>query len=281
MKTQILSKLHRQLIPNAGTLIVVALMLFAYTAWAAPSTPQATPGVISYQGTLTDSAGQPITDDVDMTFRLYDAPTDGSALWEEAHTAANAVPVQDGLFHVYLGSLTPISSTVWANSPLYVGVQVGSDAEMSPREALGAVPVAMYALTVPNGSITTEKIEDGAVTLAKLSSTGWVDLPLAAGFHSPPNQDWQKAQYRKIGDIVYLRGVITKDSGDIGDSNDVATLPTELRPLIRTAFVAEPHNFLTVKHRVDIHTDGKVQVRTSAGATSHVSLNGIFFSISP
>ena len=147
MKTQILTKLHRQLIPNAGTLIAVAFLLFAYTAWAAPSTPQATPGVISWQGTLTDSSGQPITGDVDMTFRLYDAPTGGSALWEEAHTAANAVPVQDGLFHVYLGSLTPISSTVWANSPLYVGVQVGGDAEMSPREELGAVPYAMRAGT--------------------------------------------------------------------------------------------------------------------------------------
>ena len=45
---------------------------------------------------------------------------------------------------------------------------MGTDDEMEPRVQLGSVPWAVQALTVPDGSITTEKIADGAVTQAKL-----------------------------------------------------------------------------------------------------------------
>ena len=158
---RMLHRLANQLIPNAGTLVMMALLLFAYHAWAAPSAaPQVAPasqvntGMLSYQGYLTDASDEPLTGDVDITFRLYDAPSGGAALWTEAHTNANAVPVDDGLFNVMLGSLTPISSTVWSSGASYLGVQVGNDAEMAPREVVGNVPTAM---TVPDGAITPAK----------------------------------------------------------------------------------------------------------------------------
>ena len=264
----ILRALSRQLVPNAGTLVLVALLLCAYHAWAAPGvSPQAdaaisdvNTGLLSYQGYLTDASGTLLDNDVGITFRLYSAPTGGTALWTEAHTGANAVPVDAGLFNVMLGSLTPIPSDVWSNDMLYLGVQVGNDAEMMPREVVGAVPVA---LNVP-------------------ASTEWGDLPLAEGLFSPPNSGWQKAQYRKIGDIVYLRGLVTKNGWvNIDNQTVIGTLPAGFRPPINVAFAAEPHNFLTTKHRVDIRPDGTVIVGQSAGATPYVSLDGIFFSVSP
>lgn len=157
------SNAMRHFVPNAGTLIVVALMLFAYRAWAAPvaETPppvtpgmataitaaapaaDAAPGVISYQGTLTDGVGNPISGNVDMTFRLYDAPSGGTPLWTETRTGANAVPVSNGLFNVLLGSLTPIPSSVWNAVDVYLGVEVTGDTEMQPREVVSAVGTAM------------------------------------------------------------------------------------------------------------------------------------------
>jgi hypothetical protein len=53
---------------------------------------------------------------------------------------------------------------------LWLGITVGTDDEMTPRVQLGSVPFAVQALTVPDGSITTAKIADGAVTQAKLGS---------------------------------------------------------------------------------------------------------------
>lgn len=164
MKT---NHLMPHLLLNIMTLIAVASMLFAYNAWAAPMAQDSLPGVITYQGTLTDDAGQPISGEVDMTFRFYDTPTGGTALWTEAHTGANAVPVQEGLFHVLLGSLTPIPSSVWNNDQLYLGVQVVDEPEMEPREILGAVPYARWAETAndlarPVSNIT---LLDSVITL--------------------------------------------------------------------------------------------------------------------
>ncbi len=149
MTSLYLKRLLPHLLPNAGTVVVVIFILFTYTAWAAPSIlPSAQgvlPAIIPYQGTLTNAAGQPINGNTSLTFRLYAAPSGGSALWTEARTGANVVPVSNGLFNVNLGSLTPIPSAVWKNNPLYLGIQVNSDPEMAPREQLGAVPYAMMA----------------------------------------------------------------------------------------------------------------------------------------
>jgi hypothetical protein len=128
-----------------GTIVVVALMLLAQRAWAGPAAPSATPGVMSYQGYLTDKDGTPVNNGrTNMTFRLYDQRSGGTKLWDEAHTGANAVPVTNGLFNVLLGSLEPIESTVWASPDLYLEVQVGNET-MTPREQVGRVPYAMAA----------------------------------------------------------------------------------------------------------------------------------------
>lgn len=57
---------------------------------------------IPYQGRLADKNGAPLTQTVNMTFRLY-AAASGAPLWEEPWTGANSVQVSDGLFNVMLG----------------------------------------------------------------------------------------------------------------------------------------------------------------------------------
>lgn len=70
-----------------------------------------------------------------------------------------------------LGSLTPIPlDVVTDHDTLWLGITVGTDNEMEPRVQLGSVPFAVQALTVPDESVTTNKLADGAVTQAKLGS---------------------------------------------------------------------------------------------------------------
>jgi len=174
--TNTVTRLARALLPAPSsvlfTLLVVGLVFFAQRAGALPLRAPALAGdsttTISYQGRLADSAGNPITTPgVAMQFRLYDADTGGAPLWEETHAA---VPVEDGLFHVLLGSTNPIPVSLLAsNSTLWLGITVGSDSEMTPREQIASVPYAMVASKLAGEGITTDQIVNGAVTTQKLA----------------------------------------------------------------------------------------------------------------
>jgi len=122
---------------------------------------------------LADSSGNPLTDKVNMEFRIYDVPTGGVPLWTEMWTGGSAVDVSDGLFNVMLGSIdNTLASAIEGYDELYLGITVGTDSEMAPRVQLGSVPFsfqAQEALTVPDNSITTMKIADGAITAEKLA----------------------------------------------------------------------------------------------------------------
>jgi hypothetical protein len=181
--------LGRQMVPNVGTLLMVVVLLLTVPSLAAPlRAPAATStSTISYQGRLADSSGDPLTGKYNLEFRIYDVPTGGVPLWTEMWTGANAVGVSDGLFNVMLGSIdNTLASAIEGHEELYLGITVGTDNEMEPRVQLGSVPFSMQAMTVADGSITTEKIADGAVTqplavsssmVASTSSTSFVDLP--------------------------------------------------------------------------------------------------------
>jgi len=173
---------HKNLfVPNIGTLVLVALLLGAYQVFASSPTgtlPQAgIPGFLFYQGTLTDTSGNPLNGAINMVFRFYAVPTGGTPLWEEVHQGENGVPVTQGLFHINLGSIAPIPAIVWENSQLYLGVQVGNDAELSPRQPVGGVPVA---LTVPDGAITRAKLGDDVheyLIQSGIKICDWVSCP--------------------------------------------------------------------------------------------------------
>jgi len=160
---------------NISTILIVAIMLMVSQALAKQnqSTTATTlnAGGLSYQGTLMDSSGYPLTGIYEITFRIYDAPSDGTLLWEEVRSGANAVPVYNGLFNVMMGSLNPIPEVVWEISELFLGLKIGNDEEMSPLQPIGSVPSALQAniaFTVPDSSITTAQLADGAVTIQKL-----------------------------------------------------------------------------------------------------------------
>lgn len=149
----------------------------ARTGLFAPTAPAASNNTFAYQGRIANAAGAPLSGVFPMSFRLYSQAIAGVPLWSEDWIASNSVRVSDGLFNVMLGSLVAIPNTIVANNVLWLGVSVGGDSEMSPRVQLGTVPFSLQALTVPDASITTNKIVDGSVTKAKLAS----DVDLVSG----------------------------------------------------------------------------------------------------
>lgn len=130
--------------------IVLSLINLLFPNWRDTifaQTTTAVPPIISYQGRLTDSNGVPLTGSYDMNFCLYRGASGGSALWCENYSAGSgtAVYVASGLFQVLLGERTPIPDSTFDDPALYLGISVGSDAEMTPRRRVVSVGYAYRA----------------------------------------------------------------------------------------------------------------------------------------
>ena len=98
------------------------------------------PGMINYQGKLTDDTGVPVTATVSIVFSIYDVATGGTPLWTESQSS---VVVQDGIYNVLLGSTIPIPDAVFDGGDRWLGVKVGVDSEMSPRQRIASVGYAI------------------------------------------------------------------------------------------------------------------------------------------
>jgi len=94
---------------------------------------------MSYQGVLRTGPDEIAPDgNHNITFRIYDVPNDGAALWTEAQL----VQVANGRFNVILGSQKSLSELLF-NEQYYLGVQVGLDPELEPRIQLAASPYSL------------------------------------------------------------------------------------------------------------------------------------------
>ncbi len=107
---------------------------------AGPTSPDATLGdAIPIQGRLTDSSGNPLNGTYGVTFKIYSAATGGTALCTSTYTGVNALVVSNGLFST---SITGCADATIDGSQLYLGITVGTDPEMTPRQQIGSVPFA-------------------------------------------------------------------------------------------------------------------------------------------
>lgn len=138
----------------AGLMMGIMLMM---AVWAFGAV---VPQVINYSGTLTNKSGAAAPDGTyDIEFNVYSVPTAGTPLWTERWSAtatpSSPVLVTGGVFNVMLGAITPFPDEFFANNPnTYLGIKVGVDSEMLPRQKIASVGYAFAAGNgVPKGGI--------------------------------------------------------------------------------------------------------------------------------
>lgn len=102
----------------------------------------AVPAPVSYQGYLSDAVGTPTTAVLSISFSLYTVSVGGTPIWTETQV----VSVDQGLFTVNLGAIpgNEFPSGAFETS-LFLGINVASDGEMTPRHAFDSVPFAKKA----------------------------------------------------------------------------------------------------------------------------------------
>ncbi|MCB2229658.1 hypothetical protein KQH82_03010 [bacterium] len=146
----------------ATALLTVVLVVLGMVAVAD------VPDIITYQGRLTDVAGEPINTPQNVQFNIYDSESGMVPVWS---TLAVSLPVTNGLFTYELGKTVPFGHIFEDNSVLYLGITVGTDPEMTPRTRLTSVAYSNasgFAWDVADGIVTEDKLAMHAVTQEKI-----------------------------------------------------------------------------------------------------------------
>ncbi|MEQ1745973.1 MAG: hypothetical protein ABMA02_11130 [Saprospiraceae bacterium] len=105
---------------------------------------------LTVQGVLKNADGStvPYGNAYTLTFKLWDAETGGTAVWQETKTN---VPILGGLYEIVLGDGATVLNAPF-DKPYYLGVSIGTGngAEFSPRPRLASAPYALSLLGSTN-----------------------------------------------------------------------------------------------------------------------------------
>ncbi|EQB63089.1 MAG: hypothetical protein RBG1_1C00001G0668 [candidate division Zixibacteria bacterium RBG-1] len=118
------------------------LLFSLFTLFLVSSSFATVPQLINFQGRLTDSLGNPVSDgSYSLRFRIYDDSLAGNVLWEET----DPIQITKGLFTVLLGSTTSIPDSAFYSVNRWFGIKIGSNPEITPRQRLGSVGYAFQS----------------------------------------------------------------------------------------------------------------------------------------
>lgn len=203
----------------------------------------------TYQGQLQHS-GTAENDTCDVQFTLYDAASGGTQVGSTQ--TLTPVSVANGLFTVQLdfGGGVFNGNDRWLQIAVRCPVGGGSYTTLTPRQPLTAAPYALYSpvagvandLTctgclgtsdLANGAVTTAKIGDGQVSIAKLSASGSTSGQLLTSNGS--GVAWQSPTAPSAWSLTGNNG--TTASNYLGTSDNK---PLELRVNGASAFRIEP-----------------------------------------
>ncbi|HEY6729020.1 MAG TPA: hypothetical protein VI197_33650 [Polyangiaceae bacterium] len=142
-----------------------AVAALTFSGVAAADVPEA----LTQQGRLLDSSGAAVPDgEISFTFSIYDTADGGTALWSETQD----ISTEDGYFSAQLGESEAFPANLFdGGTTLYLGVQVGSDDEMTPRQLLTSVPFAMKAGLSDNAT-NAENAENATNAQTAVNVTG-------------------------------------------------------------------------------------------------------------
>ena len=169
---------------------------------ATPTLALAVPLQLAHQGRLLDTADAPLDGTHELAFRLYDASTGGSLLWEETVSET----FTGGFYGTVLGAdadSNPLDDGIFATPPIYLELTVDDGDPLLPRQEINSVPFALRAGTAEN-------LEGGYVDASDVSIEGQLVIDADGNWVGPtPAVDW---------------GELTGIPAPLGDGLDADTL---------------------------------------------------------
>ncbi len=236
-----------------GALVLLGLLAVASPVWGQAQ------DIIDFRGRLVDTSGKPIKTLTTVTVRLYYSPITavGTEVFSEV---TNLTPDNEGYFSHTIGSVNLLSGVDFSQ-PIYVGLQAGSDPEISPRYLLTKSPYAFHA--------------NNAATLEGLSASAFAQLAAPqnnfAGDISATNAamtGWISAMGGFYGDLYgsattftgSLGGDVTGSMNNTQIANGAVTTQKLASQSVTTAKI-EPQAITTSRLAPDAVTTGKIEAQ--------------------
>ena len=180
-----------------GLLLCISVMLIWSFAFAG------VPISMQFQGFLTDADGEALSGSHNITFTMYGSEDGSDTVWTDTMN----IMVEQGNFTAVLGGENnPLDANIFGDAPLWLGVAVDGNTELTPRSPVTAVPYATRAAMADNAT--------GDITPATVSVNGSMIID--------EDGTW-------VGDVAGLQGETGPEGpqGPKGDTGDTGpTGPT-------------------------------------------------------
>ena len=147
-------------------------------AYSTAASPVFADRFLSFQGRLTDSAGNPITSSTSIRFDLFDTETVGTGTSLYTSASGNSqvvVPDENGIFSVTIGKThgTEIPNSVFTeNAAVWLQITAGGET-MDPRQPIATVAYALNAETLQGLPPSASGLKD---TVLVIDGTGNLNL---------------------------------------------------------------------------------------------------------
>jgi hypothetical protein len=106
----------------------------------------AAPGLINYQGRLTDAQDNPIVSPVTLTFSFWDAESGGNQLGSGFQDADLVTPDENGIYNTLIGDAPdlPVPESIFSGESVWLNVNVEGE-DLGPRQRITSAGYALQA----------------------------------------------------------------------------------------------------------------------------------------
>jgi site-specific recombinase XerD len=219
------------------------------------------PKTLSFHGKLTDANNNPITAETPLRFSLYNNEfSSGSAmLWQETQTIT---PDKNGQFTTTLGQKSPMSSDTFTNNPnLFLGMTIGKESELKPRQQLATLGLSKNAEQVGGLIPITENGAGTSNVLLALDSAG----NLTIGGTASPTFQATGGSFTLSGKTLILKTTSNNNIELSPDGNGIIDLK---KPIQNTT---NNNNILSAKGAVEI--DDLLAILATSSGQSALTIN--------